>query len=1170
MDKEEYLLKKESELKDILDNNVELRNYISQTFAKKINTHFKEKFSEKYLWRYALYLSSKGATLLENNPESQVGIESLRIAAEIYENLYYVSKFYDKEYSLILSSLCYDISGYQANAKCLIDKLVNSKSYYSLYENESDILLKYENKVLKTIQLFLQKKINLLSKEIKHFELNNIDNFYSHYDEFFKNYINSINSLCEFILNGYDEEYLDEVIESYEDALHSGNVLLTHIVGLFKTRLMLLKNRNIWDVMGSQIDILNPRWNNYLKLLSMDIYKSDKINEDNERISVFEFWRSQLNAIKTGVLVNNNNYIIQMPTSAGKTFIAEIMIVNSLINNPDSKCIYIAPFRALTTQIEENLSNRLGKLGFIVSSASGTYEVDEYQLFLVENADVLVTTPEKIDLLYRLKPEFFENISLIVTDESHIIGNEDERSSLLELLIVKLRKKLENTRFLFISAVMSENDAMEFSKWLSGTSENVISSPKIYGREWEPTRKLIGVYEWYPVQKSGKITFPDEKVEGNKSLFLPNIIKQNVYRCLNPETQRMNTRRFPRNKTARADAVSELAYKFVDDGNVLIFTSRPNWAESIGNVFINSLKYKEMASKNIKSNFKYRNNLESIEMVNKWLGTNHIITKCLKRGIGIHYGPLSEPVRKSIEKDFREKRLEILISTNTIGQGINFPIKTAIIHSLEIDPREDKKVSIRDFWNIVGRAGRAGKETEGQVIFLNLNEKDKELFKEYTDKNNIEPVKSQIFKLVKDLFEDRISEDIFNEKLEVLIEPSLLNILMEESVDTVDENFIKSFIGHSLFKIQLENENYSLDLLNNSIMSIGTKFYSKIEDEKLREIYSKTGFHLSSCIKISDSIKSNIEKLKLIIENDDYKHLLKCIMIVFLDIYEMNDDKFEVSILEGNKEELNLFVNKWIKGASIVELNNFWNTNFSQNGELDGKMQLYINQFLEYRYPWGVTVFLLILIYHLNMNFDNMPKKVEELPENIKNLPAFIKHGLNEPIACMSKTIGVNTREACLELANEYDGDYKFEEFIKWFSNINLFDIDDLNISEYEIKNILYTSNNLNFKKWSSDTFENIECYVQGIVYEKSRVELYNQIEVGAILKLERDFDNLYDIYSIKLMYENIQLGFVSKDIAKKLAIEMDLNGRKFESIIINKPIQQFYSIIVEIYEIEN
>ena len=68
------------------------------------------------------------------------------------------------------------------------------------------------------------------------------------------------------------------------------------------------------------------------------------------------------------------------------------------------------------------------------------------------------------------------------------------------------------------------------------------------------------------------------------------------------------------------------------------------------------------------------------------------------------------------------------------------------------------------------------------------------------------------------------------------------------------EETITEFIGHSLFKIQLDNEGYDLDILNKSILKIGRRFYSQIKDIELREIYSKTGFHLKSCIKISDFI----------------------------------------------------------------------------------------------------------------------------------------------------------------------------------------------------------------------------------------------------------------------------------------------------------------------------
>lgn len=1177
MDKSDYLREKEEELKDILERDTKLISYNNQIFAKRINAVFEEKYDESYLWRYALYLSSKGAILLEENPQNQIGIESLKRAAEIYENLYYVSQKYDKEYSLILSSLCYDISGYQANAQCLIDKLVKGlQVYYSLEEVNSEyreykVISEYENKILKTVQLFLQKKIFLLSGEIGNLQVKNIKDLSPHYRSAFKNYHMAAKSLSTFILMGKrDKDFLESITSCYKEVLYSGNVLLSQVIGLFKTRLRLLKERNIWDVMNNQRKLPNPIWDKYLKLLSMDIYDIDRIKSEEERASIFEFWQSQLKAINEGVISTNKNFVIQMPTSAGKTLIAEIIIINSLIENPNSKCIYITPFRALTTEIEETLTNRLGKLGFIVSGATGSYEVDEIQQFWIENSDVLIATPEKIDLLYRLQPEFFENISLVVVDEGHIIGDISERSPLLEFLIVKLRRKLKDkSRFLFMSAVMAEVNAKEFSEWFSGTGDNVISSPKIYKREWVPTRKLIGMCRWYKVKASGEIIYPYEIIELEKPPFLPNIISERKYSYINPSTRKPNTKTFPR-KNERSETAVELAYRFVDEGPVLIFSSRPDWAKFTGKAFLRLLDLKEKTHEEIKDVFRYRENMESIETAKKWLGEDDIVTKCLIRGIGIHYGSLSEPVRKSIEKDFREKLFEVLISTNTIGQGVNFPIKTAIIRSLEIDPRVGKNISVRDFWNIAGRAGRAGRETEGQIIFLAFDEKNETLFKEYTDKTNIEESKSLLLRLLKNLIENRISLDNFEGKLEYLIEPSLLNLLVEETVDTLDEKFIKEILGYSLFMIQSEKEGYDTAPLIGGMLTIGRKFYSKVEDNNLRKVYSKTGFHLSSCNKLSEFIESNIDELKEIIENDDYEILLRKSLNIFYEIDEMNDEKLDSSILKENNRILSDFVMKWIKGVPISELKTLWDDSFSET-DLEDKMQLYINQFLNYRYPWGITVFLLILIYHLNRHFNDIPEDFKDLPEKVRNLPSFIKYGLNNIPACMAKSVGVSTREASLEIASIYLGRNNFEEFIIWFANLDITDIANLDISEFERKDILYLSQKLNIKKWATETFEPTKCDVKGIPYEESRKNLSIKVNIGDTLTLERDFENPYDIYAIKLMFENTQLGFIPRDIAKILAIEMDLNGRKFQAKIIDKSeMKDFYLITIEISEHSN
>ncbi len=100
--------------------------------------------------------------------------------------------------------------------------------------------------------------------------------------------------------------------------------------------------------------------------------------------------------MEEGLLSTNHNFVVQMPTSAGKTFIAELFLLNELIKNPDKKCLYIAPFRALCSEKEDELSNYLSKLGYSVSTLSGSYEIDAFQETVLDETDILIATPEKM------------------------------------------------------------------------------------------------------------------------------------------------------------------------------------------------------------------------------------------------------------------------------------------------------------------------------------------------------------------------------------------------------------------------------------------------------------------------------------------------------------------------------------------------------------------------------------------------------------------------------------------------------------------------------------------------------------------------------------------------------------------------------------------------------
>ncbi len=708
----EYLEYIENNITSIL-NNSDFKRYKKQLIAWKLEVIFDRDYNENFLYNQILYLSTKSCILLQQGYKIELAINALIESAEILEYLGEVSEKYDKEYCILLSSLCYDIAGYQANATTLIKKLEN----YSFTEEDVDISL--DNYILEHIQLILLKNIFKAR--------NRINPSLEEYDIGIKMFNQSISSFYEHVLNGTTTNFLNELTDSYRYYLNSFNQYISFLLILLKTRLILFTKRSLWKNVYIEE---NPILKKYIKLLAYDYYDKNKIKNEDKRLSIFELWTSQLRAIENGLISEDKNFVVQMPTSAGKTFIAEISILNSLIKKPDKKCIYVAPFRALTTEKEIELKKYLSKLGYNVSSLSGNYELDDFQNLIIEESDVLVATPEKIDLLMRITPDYFNNVSLMVIDEGHIIGDISPRASLLEFLVARLRIKVESLKLLFISAVMPIENANDYSIWLNNDSESVLRSLKFpnspANEEWEPTRKLIGKHIWtgQTGNKRGNIEFNIQSgTSGQQSTsFVNSIISQ----------ERYGRNIFPRTNN-NYEISASLAHKLSTKGNTLIFSAKIDETISLGDAF---LRYFQLVD-NEQEPFYFRisEDKESYHYSKIWLGEEHTITKCIKYGIGIHHGSLPEQIRTSVENDFRNNNLRVLIATNTVGQGLNFPIKNLIIHNtlyfVDRDTFEDVKISVRDFWNIVGRAGRAGKETEGTVVFMIHRDRDRNRFSEY-------------------------------------------------------------------------------------------------------------------------------------------------------------------------------------------------------------------------------------------------------------------------------------------------------------------------------------------------------------------------------------------------------------------------------------------------------
>ena len=1134
MTKEEFFQKTEERLLNLSDNPI-YNNYSKQLLADKLKADFNKTYKLDYLWRKSLIAISSSCFVLENDKNSKIALKSLYKVANNLENISEIEASeiqFDVDFLRILSALCYDVSGYQANAYCIAKKL----NEYQL-SSDLDIDLTEDNYIIQIIQNALLKKIPLIRQLIlskKHDSSNS---------EPFSTLLCAFELWTEQILNLEDKEFFPLFNDAYELYLNAGNVYISQLILLFKIRIKMYGNRSMYLKLKDITDG-NIIWNKYIKLLANDYYESyNKIKEVTDKKSIFEFWTSQLRAIDDGLLSKDESFVVQMPTSAGKTFIAELFILKYLINYK-KKILYISPFRALASEKVSELGKYFSYLGYKVSSSTGSYEYEPMFDTVFDDTDVFILTPEKADYVLRLSPDVFDNIGAVVVDEGHIVGDLNSRAALTELLLIKLKIKYPEIKTLFISAVMPPINASEYAQWLSNNKENVFRS-KLFNdsdikEEWEPTRKNIGYFEWATGQdgkKNGQIQFSnvktdDEIIGTEQDAFVPYFLTGNEYGI------------YSVNKKPETAAV--LGIKFSETGNTLIFCGK---VKSIGYVLDKYIRIFQRNPEGI-NNLIPDDNKESYFYSKEWYGENNPITIGILYGIGAHYGDMPEQVRSAVEKDYKNQKLKILLCTNTVGQGVNFPIKNIIFYDISTGFSRgigQELITHRDFWNIIGRSGRAEKETEGNVIFVVNSSADMNHYNDFVNKNNIEKSQS----LLSYALELRLSESVLDSLVLDILETFLLDMITEE-VFKNDEEFIQSIVENGLFKIQSTDE---------ELLKVRSSFHRAIsklkeKDDNIDELkeFGKNGLDLNDNEIIIKFINEHKELINDIIETEDVSKFIDIFLnlITENELNVLNDNKLMSLITDYSWHNYKNIINLWINNGSVGEIHSLWNLEIKTDFKY---FYILLARGLFYLFPWICNAFIFLIAYLFEKDYF-------DIPEKIRSIPTFLKYGLNNKIACVARECGIKNRETALYLVNE-SGMLSQKDFISWLSNLSKNDIDFMHLSVFEKDNILDVSfnliprNNINSSKYFS--FD-----IVGARYENAWKQNSLQISVGDRVSLRRDKKNRFDPFAILVLKDDMILGYVPREYAKYISTEIDFYNSNFvvEVVEIKQEFKQNYKII--------
>jgi replicative superfamily II helicase len=397
---------------------------------------------------------------------------------------------------------------------------------------------------------------------------------------------------------------------------------------------------------------------------------------------------AQLRAIARGA-TQDVDRVVSLPTSSGKTFLAELRIVATLARHPGSRALYVAPYRLLARQIEREFRPGLNSLHLTVRDLGSGYDptVDLNPDGDHDFPDVVVCTPERLDALLRLSSQdtdegvaasaLLESLGVLVFDELQLVGREG-RGPRFELLLTRLRWRFPTLRILGLCAASRGID--ELASWLSG------AAPVTGARRPTGTLELVWDTDGKLVQRAGsqrravgdmpRTGKPVDDAAGLVLRFGPSMQPVLVVETTRPLAENIAR------TIARAQPLAG-----------------QNWRDALGAVELRKVD-------------------EAVAETRSILGKDHPLADLIQQGVAFHHAGVPMHVLRHVERLASERLLRVLCATTTVAEGADLPFKVVVIPHLNF-PGGTRRLERDLYMNIIGRAGRANVAMEGLVFILN-------------------------------------------------------------------------------------------------------------------------------------------------------------------------------------------------------------------------------------------------------------------------------------------------------------------------------------------------------------------------------------------------------------------------------------------------------------------
>lgn len=699
--------------------------------------------------------------------------------------------------------------------------------------------------------------------------------------------------------------------------------------------------------------------------------------------------------------------LLSFPTSAGKTLIAQYLVAAHVAAGAGSACI-VVPTHSLGRELQRDLDRRLGILGVEVEDAGPVG-------LPLPSAPAVVMTPEKLAAHLRNEPErVLTDFSLFLIDEAHLVGDTD-RGWVIESALGLLHAATLRThhRVILLSAALGNR--AHVSAWFS-----VDDTPaESFHHDWRGPRRAHAVLGTKADWDSAKIKPPSRRGTLTRQMVplhgmvhirtAPN--KHRSLRTSEPIGTMVRKRRNQSDPWESDSSQSDPAYRLRArmvttlgaQGSVLIVEPTKQAVQRTAGAVADELEDDPEAA-------------PLVALASTRLGTNHPLIAPLRRGVGFHHAALPDDIQAELEEGLRKGILRYLVATTTLIEGINFPVRSVLIGERGYRTAEGTVTTLDAprLLNAIGRAGRAGRETEGWVALAINSPFTEESFAPLTADDDELKAESRLST------QDGLDALAAFEELLRKGEDAVM-----ETAGTAVSDFISHvwFVANALDELHVATQDparvgiestLAWQQLNDAdksrwrdIADLALRRYQATPEAQRRR-WARTGTSLNSASRleaIATEVRASLSTLA------DRNDPVSAFMLISADgrlerLLDLREGRFRsfrprrnAPARDALEIDVRALVVDWLKGSELDSIGEIYLGEVADETYRYEQLSEFISTVLEHFLPWVLST----VVAWVNEGIDDEARLCPDLP-------AYLRYGVDRPVALELARAGVRSR----------------------------------------------------------------------------------------------------------------------------------------------------------------